>query len=300
MKTKQALSLAITILVATTAPADNIRFIWSGGGVGDGSSFNDPGNWGGEAANGSNLPGDVMDSPTDATNVILQTGGTATTTVNAPFTAANPFDVFIVRGGHTLNVAANLTLTGIPTLLGQTGSGNLLNHTAGTFDIGNLSIGDTGLNAVATYDLKGTGMLSAAAINVRNGSTLRLTGTTLSANATSLSLDGTSILDLVFGDTGLPPIALTGGFNVTTGAQLNIDGASYSGGGGVIDLVTFGGNTGTFADPANISISGFSGFTSAVGYDADSMYLSLTAVPEPASALLLLMGATGLLLRRRR
>jgi hypothetical protein len=294
--------LLFAALFATSATQGGlIRFVWSGGGAGDGVDFADAGNWGGEAATGSNLPGDVVDSgAADTSNVILQTGGTSTTSITAPFTPANPFDILIVRSGHTLDLSADVDLTGIPTWIGQTGTGSTINQTAGTFTTANLTLGDVGQPGTGTYNLSGTGSLSATAVNVVQNSIVGVTGSAANFSATSLTIESGSMLDFTFGPAGVTPVGLSGAFNVTSGALLGVDGSAFTGSAGSYDLVTFGGNTGTFADPADVTISGFAGYNAAVGYDSTRMFVTLSTIPEPSSLSLLGVGATALLLLQRR
>jgi hypothetical protein len=288
-------ALAAVLTVSTTR-ADLVRFIWNG--AGDGVDFADPANWGGEAANGTNLPGDAVDTgAADASNVIMQMGGTPSTSVSAPFAPASPFDILIVRNGHTLNLTADFDLTGIPTLLGQTGTGSLLNLSAGTFTTAGVTVGG---GADGTLNLLGTGSLVAAGISVNGNSTLRLSGSASTASATSLAVDSGSSLEFFFGPTGVNSVGLSGAFNITPGALLMVDGSGYLGGPGTIDLVSFSGNTGSFADPADITLNGFTGLNPTIGYDASRMFLSLTAIPEPSTWALLLVGGAALTLRRRR
>lgn len=298
--TKAFAFATISLAFTSQSEAANQRFIWSGGGSGDGVSWNDPGNWGGEASDGTNLPGDfVGDIPGggDTTNVIMQAGGTSTTTVNADFAPANWFDILIVRNGHTLNVQANFDLgtQGIPILLGQNGTGSTINHTAGTFSAGSLQVGG---GSDGHYDLSGTGVLSVGAVTINNNSSFGISGTSASASAASMSIDSGSSLDFTFGATGINAITLSGQFNITSGALLSVDGSSYTGGFGTIDLVTFGSIVGSFVDPTDIELTGFAAGSS-IGYDSDSMFI--TIVPEPGTFALLggMLALSYVMLRRR-
>ncbi len=291
-------AMLFTIALNTHADAAFIRFVWSGGGAGDGISFDDPGNWGGEAATGSNLPGDVIDSGGgDASNVIMQSGGTSTTSVASSFTPTNPFDILIVRSGHTLNLSADFNLSGIPTLVGQTGGGGTVNQSAGTFTTSNLSVGS---GATGTFNVSGNANLMASSVSLTNSSTLSLADDSANISSSSLNISAGSTLDFTLGASGVNAIDVSGLLTIDSGALLNIDGSGYTGGAGTIELVNFGSNSGTFTDPSNINISGFTGYNTVIGYDADSLFLTATAVPEPSSVALLGIASTALILRRRK
>jgi hypothetical protein len=290
------------LLAASGSHAQNQRSIWNNA-TGD-YEFTTAGNWGGEAPG---LPGNQPDSGGgETTNAIIQRSGPVNLTSN--FTAANPFDVLIIRGGLTLNVAADMDLNGSPLLLGQTDPGNLLNQTAGTVSVTNLNIGDLAQTGEeGTYNLSGGTLNATGGITINDNSLFSLQGDSASVSASSLTLSANETgadptLDFQLGSTGVNAIALTGAFQINSpDAVLSIDGSAFTGGPGTYELVTYGSRTGTFPDPSNISLTGsFNGLQTAISYDADSLNLVLT-VPEPSTVLGLLgLGAAAVMRRRRR
>ena len=159
--------LAATVtLFALSAVADDVRVVWDNGG-GD-QEFTNPNNWNAgwdpslPGGNPNQLPGYEAGAPS---NAIMQTGGV--TNLNSPFTPANFFTPLIVRGGHTFNINADLTISGTDFRAGQTGTGNTVNQNAGTLNTGggNLSIGDAGFASTGSYNLNG-GNLIANTVNI--------------------------------------------------------------------------------------------------------------------------------------
>ena len=290
-------SAALLLSLATTTYAVDVRV--SFGGVGD---FGDAARWNAfadpDATN--ELPG--YSDQGGNSNAIIQ--GNVTANVTSNFTPVFDFNPLIVRAGATLNIAADLNIANTDLLYGQSAGTDTITQTAGTVTARNLTVagggGVTNTISAGTLSLSG-GILLQTGV----GSTFSVQGETAIVTAASLTMEAAGAttapeLDFLFGATGVSTIDLTGAFTVGAGSSLTVDGTSYTGGAGMIDLVTFGSNSGTFADPADINLSGFTGFTATVGYDADSMFVTLVPVPEPSSTALLGLGGLALILRRRK
>jgi hypothetical protein len=103
------------------------------------------------------------------------------------------------------------------------------------------------------------------------------TGATISGNHVNLSTNATLRFDL--GADSVSVLTASGNLTINSAAQLIIDGSNFTGENGtVIDLITFGGSKfGTFSTD-NITLQNFtSGLTGEIGYDADSIYLTVIA-----------------------
>lgn len=292
-----ALAFVALTLAPAAANAQLMRTSWTNA-AGD-FEFTNAGNWTGLEAPG--LPGNQPDSGGgETTNAIIQ--GAVTSNLNSNFTAANPFDVLIVRSGATLNIAADLNTNNSPILFGQSGGfTDTIGHTAGTVTATNLSIGDGGGDGLATYTMSGGAINLSGAMSLTSGdgSTFILQGDTATVDVgAGLSVNGASTLDFMLGASGVNAIDVTGTFTIDAAdALLTVDGSSYTGDDNTtIDLVQFGALVGTF-DADNVTLTGFAK-TATIGYDADSMFVSIAPTPAALPAGLVLIGA--LALRRRR
>ncbi len=298
MKNNRTLAiLALAAFSVGSAQAADVRVTFDNGN-GDGD-FGNPVNWSTVVGGNNELPGWSTGSPS---NAIIQ--GAFTVDVTSAFTPANDFTPLLTRFGSTLNIGANLNLANTGLLFGQiAGNTDVVNQTAGTVTTNGLTIGE----ADVTFTMTGGVMNISGGMLMQNGdgAVFSLRGDTATISAASLTLEAADAttapgLDFRLGATGINPIAATGAFTIGAGSTLSVDGSSYTGGAGPIDLVTFGSNIGSFADPADISISGFTGFNTSVGYDADSMFINLTAIPEPSSAALLGLAGLALIFHRRK
>ncbi|MEM7457795.1 MAG: hypothetical protein AAF456_25955 [Planctomycetota bacterium] len=257
--------------------ADDLRIVWDNN---DGDLlFTNPNNWGHVTLPIANntLPGTFVDSG-DTTNAIIQNGDSVNLTSN--FTAANQFDILIVRFNSSLNISADLNTANSPILVGQiAGATDAITQTAGTVSASSLSIGDGGGDAAVTYSMSGGALNLSGNLSMTNDSAtslLSLQGDSASITVGSnFAMNTGSTLSMQFGSGGVDAIDVAGTFTVDPSAMLEVDGSAYTGGPGIIDLVKFSNITGAFAEPANVSLTGFSSPVS-LGYDSDSLFLSVS------------------------
>jgi len=174
------------------------------------------------------------------------------------------------QAGSTLNLGTSLSMSGNGT------GGTSFFTTSGTLDIGNNL--NAGLEFTSTFTVAG----DTAAITVGG----------------NVNAEANSIFAFNLAAAGVSEIDAAGAFNLTSGAALNVNGSSYTGGAGTINLFSYAsaGSATEFAE----NVSGFTNFTTDVVYTGTGVDLVLTAIPEPSSALLASLGAAGMLLRRRR
>lgn len=167
--------------------------------------------------------------------------------------------------------------------------------------------------AVSTFTMTSLAILSVDSIFIgangsagdlvyNDGASLSATTLLMGNNTTTNGAPASSSITIALGAGGL-----TNAIGVTTlnlrqveaAQNLVIDASAYTGGAGDIDLITFASNLG--GDFGSVSITGLdAGLASAISYDADSVNLNITAVPEPASTSLLALGGLALILRRRK
>ncbi|MFC5051823.1 PEP-CTERM sorting domain-containing protein [Rubritalea spongiae] len=211
-----------------------------------------------------------------------------------------------VRNGYALTVedAAVVNLTsGINISQGVNGSGASITQ-LGTSDVnvgGNLSLSGNATGGTSSYTMSGgtldiTGDFNSGA---NYAATFAIVGNSAAVNVGGvLNANTDSLFDFTFGATGMNAINVTGVMSIFSGSELSIDGSSYTGGAGTINLFSYG-SAGT-ADEFAETISGFSGYNTDVVYGATGVDLVLSAVPEPSSSVLLCGGLGLLALRRRR
>jgi hypothetical protein len=242
-----------------------------------------------------------------------------TNTVNGGRTATQstgtPGDSGQIRIGNntdgTLNITGG-TLTASTT--GGTGAVNIgynngatgtLNMSGGTLVAVDLNIGFLGANTTGIATVSGGTIDLSDDLVIGNAvdtfGELTIVGDSATINvgdAMTVAVNGAAELTFELGATGVSTIDVTNIFDINTGADLVIDGSNYTGGGGPIDLVTFGSLQDSTWD--NITYQNFAPHYSnfSIEFDADSMFLSF--VPEPSSTALLGLGLSSLLLRRKR
>lgn len=107
------------------------------------------------------------------------------------------------------------------------------------------------------------GSLSGASMTIGNAAALR-----------------PSTLQFVLGPSGFAhPIAISGALTIRSGQNLFVDGSAYTGGPGIIALITYGSRSGSFSTN-NITITGLT--NASIAYDGNSMNL---VIPDPTTDL---------------
>ncbi|MGJ8640511.1 MAG: beta strand repeat-containing protein [Opitutaceae bacterium] len=198
-----------------------------------------------------------------------------------------------VRGGHTFTIdndGGTLTGTGnFNFARGLTGDGSAVNQLAGDVVLGGLDMsgnvtggdsiytlsgGSLTIGGADTFDVGGDGLGG----NLGGGldaATFAIVGDTATVSVTANVLArASSVFSFSLGATGIDAIDTTGNMVVSSGAALNIDGSSYTGGAGTIPLFTYA--TRTDATEFTENISGFGSLIADVVYDEDSIDLVLT------------------------
>jgi hypothetical protein len=291
------------VLFTSSAQALNIFSVASG-------DFNTTGNWSGGA-----LPGNFVGS----NNNISQGGNDMTTSANHTPTTENV--TLIVRsndgGGNqsTLNLGHDLD-TGLgganagSTLIGfNNGHYGTVNHTAGTLTTGSLQVGDTDGSAPFTsfYNLSGTSAISASAITVQHDAIFDIQSSTASVTTGSMTLSSTTAdiptLDIAVTGTS-SPLNVTGLLTLGATSALTVDlsGIGPEFNGGDIVVMDYGTLAGMFT---TVNLIGGKGTINHV-FDQGGGDLAITisnfgsAIPEPSTALLAVLGLIGLVSRRQR
>lgn len=212
-----------------------------------------------------------------------------------------------VRNGYTLTVETGATVnttSGINVSQGVNGNGaNITQDSGSNVNIGstlsmsnNVTTGGTSFYTIAGGTLDITSNLN---VGTAHAATFAVQGDSSTVNVGgALNAELNSIFNFAFGATGTNAIDVTGAFILDTGASLGVDGSSYTGGAGTISLFSYGSREGT--DEFAESVTGFTGFTTDVVYGVDSVDLVLTAIPEPSTSLMGLLGLGSIMLRRRR
>lgn len=128
--------------------------------------------------------------------------------------------------------------------------------------------------------------------------TLSVMGSSVDINLDRLNYSaGTGSVSFVFDATGVSSVD-SAAFIHLQNATIDIDGTAYTGGAGTYTLFS---STNLASLPvATPTVSGFAGFNTNVSQSGDDYVLSLTLIPEPNSAALLLSGAMLMFLRRKR
>lgn len=260
---------------------------------------------------------------------INNTAGTATLEINSGGSLTTGA-LQLGNNGSTgiLNVQGGV-LTALGTMTLQ--AGGTTNISSGSFTNGSTGA-RTVSNGDGTINLSGTGILTSlgmapthlmqfnnANINISGASTFNATGGQVAlSSTTALTVNGSLAtiqidrLNLVnasraatfnfnFDALGISTINNAAYMNLSN-ATLNIDGSAYTGGGGVFTLLDSS-NFVVGSESATTSITGFGPSYSAVLTQdtgaSDSVFLTISAVPEPSSLGLLALGGLGLIRRQR-
>ena len=251
------------------------------------TNYNEPLNW----------DEDVLPSANDAG--VLNDGGTGVTDLSGGVSPINA-QALNVRAGHVLNIdndGGALTVNANVNMgRGQAGDGSAINHLAGTFNIGGLDMGGNATaGGISSYNLSGTALLSVSASgardfdiggNVNTGdvdTTFAITGDSanVTLNGTPAILRSSAIMSFTLGATGIDAIDTTGNFNLQEGAELIVDGSSYTGGVASIPLFSYG-NRVTTNEFTTETITGFTGFDTDIVYSDTGIDLLLTVPGAPA------------------
>ena len=211
-----------------------------------------------------------------------------------PGTTLSQVDVAGVNGGRKLTLNSDASGAG----------------TISTMNVGNQNPG----TAVSTFTMTSLASLSvttnfyvgpngsAGHFIYNDGASLSTATFLMGRNNGANGAPASSTVTIALGTVGLTNAIGTTTLNLRqleAGQNLIIDASSYTGSAGDIDLITFTNHTG--GDFNSVSITGLdAGLAGAVSYDADSVNLNITSVPEPSSTALLGLGGLALIFRRRK
>ena len=211
-----------------------------------------------------------------------------------PGTTLSQVDLAGVNGGRKLTLNSDASGAG----------------TISTMNVGNQNPG----TAVSTFTMTSLASLSvttnfyvgpngsAGHFIYNDGASLSTATFLMGKNNGANGAPASSTVTIALGTVGLTNAIGTTTLNLRqleAGQNLIIDASSYTGSAGDIDLITFTNHTG--GDFNSVSITGLdAGLAGAVSYDADSVNLNITSVPEPSSTALLGLGGLALIFRRRK
>jgi len=211
-----------------------------------------------------------------------------------PGTVSGQADTVVVNGGRSLTLNSNASLgdgTIEQMFVGNQNPGAAVSRftmTAGSnLDVTNFFVGVNGSPGDFTYN---------------DGASLTASSIVVGRNNTDNGAPAGSTLNFTLGATGLSSSVSTTTLNlrqVEANHTIAVDASSYTGGVGDIDLISFTNHLG--GDFGVSSVTGLApGLAGVITYDADSVNLSITAIPEPSSSVLLGLGGLALLVRRKK
>ncbi|MDB4436166.1 hypothetical protein N9139_01695 [Akkermansiaceae bacterium] len=247
------------------------------------TDYNNTANWSG------------TDVPDGDDSGILQGDGTGETLLSGGIDPGNA-SALNVRGGHILNIdndGGSLSVTNnVNVGRGVVGDGSTVNHSAGAFNIGGLDMSGNATGGTSFYNLSGTAALSlgpnGGTRNLNLGgpvgvgdfdSTFAISGdtATVTLNDRPALLNSSAIVVFTLGASGIDAIDTTEVLTLEAGAELVVDGTSYTGGIATIPLFTFGSRAvGTEAIEFTEVITGFAGLQSEIVYNGTSIDLVLS------------------------
>jgi hypothetical protein len=261
MKRKLTLSSVVACGLLASIAASHAADTWTGNS--DNSWLPFPGgNWSNSSGSNTILQGDAGDSITDLSGSSANLAGLQ------------------IRGGHTLNIltGGDLNVTGNINM-GADGTGTV-NQTDGTVDVGD-KLNLTGADS-SFYTISG-GALTTSGLDVgpTAASTFAIVGdsATVTASAGAVDAGAFSTFSFSLGATGIDSIDTTGVMTIVSGAELLIDGSSYTGGAGTISLFSYA----SLADETEFieTITGFGSLTADIVYTNTG--IDLVLVPEPST-----------------
>lgn len=247
------------------------------------TDYNNTANWSGTDVPDNNDSGVLQG---DGTGVTLLSGGVDPDSASA----------LNIRGGHILNIdndGGSLSVTNnVNVGRGVVGDGSTINHSAGEFNIGGLDMSGNATGGTSFYNLSGTAALSLGpnggtrTLNLGGvaglgdfDSTFAISGdtATVTLNERPALLNSSAIIVFNLGASGIDAIDTTDVLTIEAGAELVVDGTSYTGGIATIPLFTFGSRAvGTEAIEFTEDITGFAGLQSEIVYNDTSIDLVLS------------------------
>lgn len=281
----------------------------------------------GNAANDVSLTSGVTFGATSGSSPILNSARTLSIGSGIIFNTSGTSTSMTVNGSiQDLSGAGSITKNGLGTLVlagTNTYSGNTA-VTDGNLQVGKAGVGSIGSGSVSVQSggaLSGTGVVNGAT-NVQAGSVRpgdsggSATGTLTTQSLTFTPASAYTVGQFqVQSDSSYDQLLVNGDLSLNGNSRFIVDGTGYSPVLGhmftLIDWVgslTLGGfnagasrngsgDTGTNLDLPDISSSGYYWQISDMMSEGA---LTITVVPEPSRALLLLVGVTGMVIRRRR
>jgi hypothetical protein len=245
--------------------------------------------------------------PDGGDNTTLDGGGTGVTILSGGDVTVNNLTM---RNGHVLtidNSGFELFVDGGSAInMGQGGSttdGSTINLVAGELrGTGTLTMSNnTDDYGTSFFNLSGTGILNFGTLSVGSAAAATFSVTGSSATATlsgAVNAYAQSTFSFILDDTGVSSINAGGTMTIVSGAELLIDGSSYTGGAGTISLFSYA----SLTDETEFieTITGFGSLTADIVYTDTG--IDLVLVPEPSTFALFggLFVFASVVLRRRR
>ncbi len=255
-------ALGTCLMMAGAAQAVNVN--WSGGGTTD--DWNDTGNWGGT------VPG------ANADDKALFNGASDSNTPTLDFAFALVADVTL-RNDAVITIGTGVNISNFGNWRLGANANNNGGHvvmTGGSLSGGSFLVASSpSATSRSTFTVSGGTLTTSGGFSLGTLADFNLTGDTASFDVGSFTANGGSVFNVTFNSSGISSVDSTGSFTIGATASLNVDLTDFSGG-GTFDLVKFGSISGSFAE-GNISITGLDGRTAWIGYDADSMYVTVYA-----------------------
>jgi hypothetical protein len=249
--------------------------------------------------------------PDGGDNTTLDGGGTGVTVLGGTFTGGDvQVNNLTLRNGHILTIDNSgfelFVDSGSAINMGQGGDttdGSTINLIAGTLrGTGTLTMSNnTDDYGTSFFNLSGTGILNFGTLSVGSAAAATFSVTGSSATATlsgAVNAYAQSTFSFILDDTGVSSINAGGTMTIVSGAELLIDGSSYTGGAGTISLFSYA----SLADETEFieTITGFGSLTADIVYTDTG--IDLVLVPEPSTFALFggLFVFASVVLRRRR